>query len=169
MLIRILQRIVRKRPEPREPVRTTLDVLCDLLEEFEGVRLEAYVCPAGVPTIGAGSTRMLDGGPVKMGDRITREESRGLLRRDASEAYNAAYDMLPDGTPPNAVAGWASFIYNVGRSACCNSNALARYKRGDMEGAEREFKEWRKGGGKVLPGLVRRREREWKLISGESR
>lgn len=131
----------------------------DLIKQFEGLRLEAYVCPAGVLTIGYGTTS-----GVKKGDRITAEQAEALLRKDVEKfekAVNAAVTVPLNG---NQFSALVSFTYNLGAGALQKSTLLKLLNQGNYDAAAQEFLKWNKAGGKVLTGLVRRREAERTLF-----
>ncbi len=126
-----------------------------LIKQFEGLRLEAYRCPAGVWTIGYGHTS-----GVRQGMRITEADADRLLRQDLEPVLAA----LPEGLNANRRAALASFVFNVGIGAF-NRSTLRRMvveDAGNPRIAD-EFARWCYGGGKVLPGLVARRRAEAEL------
>lgn len=134
-----------------------------IVKNAEGLRLEAYLCPAGVWTIGYGHT----GTDVWPGLVITEKWAESLLERDLRtfEAYVSGYvkvDLTQD-----QFDALVSFVYNIGAEAFKNSTMLKKLNAGDYEGAAKEFPRWNKSKGKVLPGLVKRREAERKLFLGE--
>lgn len=136
----------------------------EVIKEAEGLRLEAYLCPAGVWTIGYGHT----GSDVWPGLVITEKWAEQLLEEDLKrfEAYVSGYvrvDLTQD-----QFDALVSFTYNVGAEAFKNSTLLRKLNAGDYEGASKEFARWNKSKGKVLPGLVKRREKERKLFVGEN-
>lgn len=127
----------------------------DLIKSFEGLRLTAYVCPAGVLTIGYGST----GPHVKPGMTITQHQAEGLLRSDLRrfEDFVAGHG----GTcTDNQFGALTSFAFNVGEGALEHSTLLNLHRQGKYGAAQLQFGKWTHGGGKVLPGLVRRRSAE---------
>lgn len=140
-----------------------------LLERFEGLRLRPYICPAGVPTIGLGSTRYLDGRPVRLTDSpITREHAYLLAREQILRDYLPAVLKLCPGVDTEARAeALVDFAYNLGSGNLKASTLRRRVNAGDWPAAQRELRKWVRGGGKVLPGLVLRREAEAALV-GES-
>lgn len=140
-----------------------------MLERFEGLRLRPYMCPAGVPTIGLGSTRYLDGKPVRLTDpAITREHAYLLAREQILRDYLPAVLKLCHGIDTEArAAALVDFVYNLGAGNLKASTLRRRVNAGDWPAAQRELRKWVRGGGKVLPGLVLRREEEAALV-GES-
>lgn len=131
-----------------------------LIKRFEGLRLEAYRCPAGVWTIGYGHT-----GGVCQGMKITEAEAERLLEEDLKPVLAA----LPEGLNVNRMAALASFVFNVGVGAF-NRSTLRRMiiENADNPCVADEFARWRYGGGKVLPGLVARRRAEAELYFTET-
>ena len=148
------------RTEPEQPKIDSVinDAGLALIKEFEGLRLEAYLCPAGVWTIGYGST----GEHVYQGKVITEAEAETLLRQDLWRfedcISNCVHVMLTD----NEYAALVSWCFNIGCGAATSSTLVRRLNA--YEDKERVIREelprWNKGGGGVLPGLVRRREAE---------
>ena len=131
----------------------------ELIKEFEGLRLEAYLCPANVWTIGYGHTKT-----VRKGMKITQEEADELLAGDVAWVKNCADSAIKVELSANQVAAVYSFIYNCGAGAFRSSTLLRKLNKADYEGAANEFKRWNKGGGRVLNGLVRRRKAEASLF-----
>lgn len=133
----------------------------DLVARFEGFRAAPYLCPAGVPTIGYGTTRYPSGRAVTMQDPpCTEPQARAWLAHalDGAEATVRRYVRTP--LTPGQRAALASFVYNVGAGAFASSTLLLRLQAGDMAGAAAEFGRWTRSGGRELPGLVARRAAE---------
>lgn len=136
-----------------------------LLIEFEGLKTNAYKCPAGVWTIGIGSTHYEDGSPVKEGDTITKEKAIEMCRLDVLNFRLSVSRMLPSTLPSGAIDACTLFAYNVGLGAA-NKSTLFKVINKDprnLTEIHTQFARWNKGGGKVLPGLVKRREREYRI------
>ena len=165
MLRNLFRRLRGRRPIVRQE-REAIDVLVDLLVRFEGFRRKAYLCPAKVWTVGYGCTRLPDGRPVKQNDRMDKKTARAMLHEEAETALAAAMRLTQGHASEAAAAGIASLIYNVGPGAVAKSRFLKAWNAGEIETAEKEFLDFCRAGGKVLPGLVRRREAEWKVITG---
>lgn len=127
----------------------------DLVKEFEGFRPTAYLCPAGVWTIGYGTTENVD-----PGDEVTEQEAEEMLMDDLLEASKAIDDLVDVELTQQQYDALTSFVYNVGRDAFRNSTMLRLLNAGDYDGAAKQFPRWNKGGGRVLAGLTRRREAE---------
>lgn len=134
-----------------------------LLHHHEGLRLEAYLCPAGVWTIGYGTTR-IDGRPVRPGERITKAEAERLFREDLRRFEKSVSSLVKVPMTQGQFDALVSFAYNVGVNAFRNSTLLRLLNKGDFQGAADQLPRWNKGGGKVLTGLVRRREDERQLF-----
>jgi len=133
-----------------------------VIKQFEGLRLTAYKCPAGVLTIGYGST----GAHVKPGMKITEQEAERLLLDDLSRFEVGVHEVIKQPLTQGQFDALVSFSFNVGLGALRESTLAAKLKAGDVVGAANEFARWNKAGGKVLPGLVKRREAERDLFVG---
>lgn len=127
----------------------------ELIKSFEGLELEAYLCPADIWTIGYGHT-----GNVKEGDSITKEEAEALLDKDLQTFRNGVKRLVKVPLNENQFGALVSFAYNLGLGSLQNSTLLKMLNAGDYTGAADQFLRWNKSGGKVLTGLVRRREAE---------
>lgn len=139
----------------------TLKILTDLLKRFEGCKLKAYKCPAGVWTIGFGSTR-----GVKEGDVITQAEADAMLLEEAQEYLDEALRLSPRlrSATPGQQAAIASFVYNCGAGNYKKSTLKRNIDAGDFNEAKHSIKMWKKADGKVLRGLVTRRQAEADLL-----
>jgi lysozyme len=131
----------------------------ELIKRFEGVKLRAYRCPAGVLTIGYGSTRAVRPGMV-----ITQAEADARLRDDLSDAEEAVAILIDVPLNPNEHAALVSLVYNIGAGAFGSSTLRRLLNSGDRKGAADQFKRWNKANGNVLKGLVRRRDHETTLF-----
>lgn len=132
-----------------------------LIKASEGLRLKAYLDPVGIPTIGYGST----GPHVAMGKAITHAEADALLRKDL-ERFERGVSELAGEMTPGQFSALVSFAFNVGLKALEESTLLRLHRAGDFVGAAAQFGRWTKAGGKVLPGLVKRRAAEAALYRG---
>lgn len=144
-----------------------LNLAAGLCRKFEGLRLTPYLCPAGVPTIGYGSTRYADGKAVTLLDSsITAAQAEELLmatlRRDYLPGVLRLSPSLTD--KPQVLGAIVDFAYNLGVAKYGGSTLRKRINTGDMAGARAELAKWVRGGGKVLPGLVARRAAESALL-----
>jgi len=136
-----------------------------LIKKFEGLRLEAYVCPAGIWTIGYGST-FIFGRRVEPNDIITEEEAEAaLLDHLECEVYPVLTALVHSELNQNQFDALCSFIYNLGKGAFEQSTLLRKLNRKDYAGAAREFKRWVYAGGKKLEGLITRRAAEAALFN----
>lgn len=128
----------------------------------EGEVLKAYRCPAGVLTIGVGITSAAGVGKVTSGMTITREQSRKLLRQALTRNYIPRVKRMGLDKKQNVFDASVSFDFNTGRIH--NASWVGRFLAGSYATAEKSFKSWNKGGGRVLAGLVRRRNHEWDVL-----
>lgn len=127
----------------------------ELIKKWEGLRLEAYLpTPNDVWTIGWGHTK-----GVKKGDVITQEEAQEFFEQDTAWVVDAVNKVEVD-LNQHQFDALCSFVYNVGETAFYKSTLLRKLNSGDYEGAANEFPRWNKQSGRVLRGLVRRREDE---------
>ena len=141
--------------------------LLELIKQFEGCKLKAYKCPAGKWTIGYGSTFYMDGSPVKEGDKITQEDAEIMLQKIVDDFRSQVTRFVPGTLPSGAVDALTSFAFNCGTAALQKSTLLKRIKENplNLKEIEGEFNKWVKGGGKILPGLVRRRAMEYRMYA----
>lgn len=133
----------------------------DLIKRFEGLRLLAYKCPAGIPTIGYGTTR-----GVKMGQTITPERAEQLLHEDVARLEEYITELVQAPITQGQWDALSSFTYNLGPANLERSTLLRLLNAGDYQGAAAEFDRWTRAGGKILTGLVRRRAAERALFEG---
>ena len=127
----------------------------DLIKKYEGLRLEAYKCPAGVWTIGYGHTK----GVVK-GTKISKEEAEELLKQDVSIVELQVVNTVGK-LAACKIDALVSFAYNVGVAAFRRSTLCRKVKANSDDPAIRnEFGKWVYAGSKKLQGLERRRKEE---------
>lgn len=140
----------------------------ELVEHFEGLRLEAYKCPAGVWTIGIGTTVYPDREKVKRGDVITREYAMECLRHDMAVVEFQIRQITTASLNEYQRGALASFTYNLGLRAFMNSTLLKKVNANPEDPTiQQEFEKWVLAGGKRLEGLVRRRKAEaWLYFHG---
>jgi len=131
-----------------------------LIKNFEGLRLEAYICPAGVLTIGYGST----GPHVKPGMKITQAEAERLLLKDLERFEAAVNDLVKVPLTQSMYDALVSFAFNCGIGALEDSTLLRLLNQRNYTGAAAQFDRWTKGPNGPLPGLVRRRDAEEALF-----
>lgn len=147
-------------------VTEALRLVMALCLHFEGLYLRPYLCPAGVPTIGVGSTRYLDGRRVTLADPpITREHAMVLLRhRLLTEFMPGVRRLCAAADTPGRIAALTDFAYNLGLGNLKASTLRKRVNAGRWDDVPGELRKWVRAGGRVLPGLVRRREAEITLL-----
>jgi len=144
-----------------------LELAAELCRRFEGFRSKPYLCPAGVATIGYGSTYYADGRKVQLTDRPMDEPgARALLMVELEHTYAPGVirlcpGLITDMPKFNAVV---DFVYNLGIGRLQSSTLRRKINAKDWEGAKEQLMLWTRGGGKVLPGLVKRRTAECALI-----
>lgn len=141
-----------------------------IIKKWEGCRLDAYLCPAGIPTIGYGSTRLIDG-PVRMGDKITQQMADEMLQNEVENLFApGVFTLLPMAKKWRAEqqAAIVSFAYNVGLGALEDSTLRKRLLTGEdaSKVVIEELPRWNKAGSLVLEGLVNRRKDEIALFTG---
>jgi lysozyme len=134
-----------------------------LLKKFEGCKLNAYKCPAGIWTIGYGHTSAAGEPAVTEGMTITREEAETILKRDLAKYEKPVADLVKVKLTQHQFDVLVDFAYNAGVGNLKSSTLLKKLNAGDYDAVPSELMKWTKGGGKELPGLVRRRraESEW--------
>jgi lysozyme len=133
-----------------------------LTRSFEGLRLEAYQDSAGIWTVGYGHT----GPEVHGGQRITEIQAEALLRSDLSSAVRAVQKAVLVNLAQHQFDALVDFCFNVGRGNFFGSSLLRYVNQGEFDNAAVQFGLWVHAGGKVIPGLVRRRAAEAALFSG---
>lgn len=134
----------------------------DLIKEFEGYSERVYMCAGGVYTIGYGHTK-----DVKPGDTCTREKAEEYLRLDVVEAEEAIEMLVEVPLTQNQFDALVSLVYNIGSGNFYDSTIrkVINLKMSDIEEYRKAWMMWVKSRNKVLKGLVRRREAEFKLFS----
>ena len=137
----------------------------DLIKQFESLRLEAYLCPAGVWTIGWGHTE-----GVRDGLRITEDLAEEFLRRDVAGVEQglptAIHAPLTQGQHDALVSLCFNLRGGAFRLPSIAPRLVAKMNAGDFMGAADELLDIDRANGKVLPGLVRRRAAERALFVG---
>jgi lysozyme len=129
-----------------------------LLKKFEGCKLKAYYCPAGVCTIGYGHTSAAGAPQVVDGMTITQADAEAILRQDLIKYERSVQDLVKVKLTQNQFDVLVDFAYNAGVGNLKSSTMLKKINSGDLDAVPAELMKWTKGGGKVLPGLVRRRQ-----------
>ena len=131
-----------------------------LIEKYEGFRAQAYKCPVGVWTYGYGSTTTPSGAAVKSGDTITKAKAEALIVDYLNRIVRPKLSGLR--LKPGQQAAIESIVYNVGPSFF-RSKCFAAIREKDWGTVYNNW-DWIKGGGKVLPGLIKRRSEELYLF-----
>jgi lysozyme len=131
-----------------------------LIKHFEGFVPTRYICPAGFWTIGIGHA-------IRKGEKwdtptatITYEEALALLDKDNNEAEYAVERLIKVPLTDGQFDALVSFAFNLGSGALQRSTLRSRLNREEYLGAAEEFNKWIWGGGRILPGLIKRRKAE---------
>ena len=132
-----------------------------LIKKFEGCELKAYQCSAGVWTIGYGHTK-----DVEEGDTISKDQAEEMLVEELHEYENYVNEYVNVALSQNQFDALVSWVYNLGPANLKASTMLKVLNDGKYEDEPYQMKRWNKAGGKVLDGLVRRREAEALLYQG---
>ena len=144
-----------------------LDIAAALCKQFEGFRGKPYLCPAGIPTIGYGSTYYADGRKVTLQDPpISEPGATELLLHELHHTFlpgvlRQCPILLTNEKKCNAAV---DFAYNLGVGRLQTSTLKRKINTQDWEGAKEQLMLWTKGNGKVLPGLLKRRTAECALL-----
>ncbi len=144
--------------------KTTSNAGLNLIKGFEGKRLNAYDDGVGVWTIGYGTIKYPNSVRVKKGDTCTEQQAEDYLRNDLAKFEAAINKLVKVPLTQNQFDALASFTYNLGETNLTNSTLLKKLNKGDYQGAADQFLVWNRAGGKVMKGLVRRREAERALF-----
>lgn len=133
----------------------------ELIQSFEGCKLTPYHCAAGVGTIGYGSTYGVDGKRVNLSHPpISMAQANQLFYRDVAIFSDKVRGLIKVPVSGQQFSAIVSLAYNIGVGNLKASTLLRKLNRLDYEGCANEFPKWRKAGGRVLRGLVRRRKAE---------
>jgi lysozyme len=144
-----------------------LEIAAELCRRFEGYRAKPYLCPAGVATIGYGSTYYADKRKVTLEDPpIDKDNANALLLVELEHTYLPGVlrncpGLIVDERKLNAIV---DFAYNLGVGRLQTSTLKRKINANDWEGAKAQLMLWTRGGGKVLPGLLKRRTAECALL-----
>ena len=133
-----------------------------LIKKFEGCELEAYQCSAGVWTIGYGHTK-----GVAPGDSVSQEEAEQMLVDELHEYESYINEYVTVALSQNQFDALVSWVYNLGPANLKASTMLKVLNSGEYEDVPAQMKRWNKAGGKILEGLIRRREAEACLYQGK--
>jgi lysozyme len=135
-----------------------------LIKCHESLRLKAYYDPVGVLTVGFGHTSAAGQPQVTPGMTITKAEAETILRRDLAKSERAVLDAVSVPLNDNQFAALVSFCFNVGATNFRKSSVLRCVNDRQFDRVPSRLALWNKGGGRVLPGLVRRRKEEGELF-----
>ena len=133
-----------------------------LIKKFEGCELKAYQDSVDVWTIGYGHTK-----GVEDGQEITQEEAEEMLASELDEYEGYINDLVECDLEQNQFDALVAWVYNLGPTNLRSSTMLKRLNANDLEDVPNQIKRWDKAGGKVLAGLVRRREAEALMFQNE--
>ena len=136
------------------PIRPP-QALLDFIKGWEGCKLVAYQDSVGVWTIGYGHTVN-----VHEGDTCTQEQADKWIADDVDERWHAIDQFIRATLAEHEMAAIVSLAFNVGVSAVAKSTLLSRVNNGDFGSAADEFLRWNRAGGKIVPGLTKRRQAE---------
>lgn len=134
------------------------DLAIHLVQEYEGYRSKAYICPAGIWTIGFGHT-----GGVKEGQTITEEEAINLLKQDLAKTQNELSNTVQVPVSKNQFIALMSFTFNIGITKVRTSTLMKYLNQGEYALAGKQLLRWVYANGVKLPGLEKRREAEYKI------
>jgi lysozyme len=155
------------------------DKAIEMIKHHEGVRQLPYRCPALLWTVGVG--HVIDPNHIKVpleqrkqlaipegwDRKLTMEEVNAILQKDLESFVRGVLRLCPNAAANQGhLDALTSFSFNVGLGNLQKSAIRMKYNRGDFEGAAEGFLDWTKAGGKILPGLVKRRKDERALFLG---
>jgi len=132
----------------------------EILKYFEGCKLTAYQDSVGVWTIGYGHTK-----GVYDGMTITQDQAEQMLLSELEEYEGYIENMVTVPLTQNQFDALVVWVYNLGPTNFKNSTLLKELNAGNYNAAGQEITRWNKAGGKVLAGLVKRREAEAELFN----
>jgi lysozyme len=136
-----------------------------LIKKFEGCKLLSYKCPAGVWTIGIGSTRYADGTPVKANQALPNEAAAIQLLTKTIAPYEHSVNTIGETFTQNEYDALVSLCYNIGSGNFISSTLVKMLKANEPKAeVAKQFLRWDKAGGKPLAGLTRRRNAEAELF-----
>ena len=131
----------------------------EIVKLYEGLKLQAYLCPAGVPTIGYGHTHN-----VKLGMTCTKEQAEEWVEDDFFHAKQDVLAVVRVPLTSNQLEALASFVFNLGVRKLIQSTLLKKLNASDYKGAAAEFDKWVFAGSVKLNGLIKRRASERQLF-----
>ena len=133
-----------------------------LIKKFEGCELKAYRCAANVLTIGYGVTK-----GVTEDMEISQEEAESLLQEEMHEYEGYINDMVKVPLEQHQFDAMVSWVFNLGSGNLSSSTLLKKLNNSEYDEVPAQIRRWNKAGGKVLDGLIRRREAEAKMFMNE--
>lgn len=132
----------------------------DLIKSFEGFSPTVYLCSAGVPTIGYGHA-------IKRGEQFTsisQEDAENILAKDVEVAEKGVLRLISVPLSDGQFDALVSFSFNLGTGALQRSTLRQKVNREEYTDASDEFLKWVRAGGRIVKGLVRRREAERRMF-----
>lgn len=148
------------------------DKAINMIRHHEGVRLKPYRCPAALWTIGVGHVLYPEQAKLPMAERLkyplqiehfrnfSHDEVNDILKNDLKRFEDGVRRLCPNSLSQSRLDALVSFSFNVGLGNLQRSSIRMKHNRGDFDGAADAFLMWTKAAGKVLPGLVKRRNDE---------
>lgn len=149
-------------PQPIGEIMQISEEGKNLIKKFEGCELEAYKCAAGVWTIGYGHIKT-----AVEGMKIDQATANELFDEEIVEYENYVNTAVTVPLSQNQFDAIVSWVFNLGNGNLLSSTMLKVINSGDHAGVPAQIKRWNKAGGKVLEGLIRRREAEALLYEGK--
>jgi len=141
------------------PVENDIDIACKFIAKWEGCRLVAYADIVGKMTIGYGRTTN-----VNEGDVISQEQADNWLREEVETFMRGVRSVITRPMTANQAAAFCSLAYNVGLAAFRGSTAARKFNDGDLLGAKQGILLYNRAGGKIVQGLINRRNAEVALF-----
>lgn len=148
------------------------DATIAMIKHHEGVKYKPYKCPAKLWTVGVGHVLYPEQGKMLITERdkfalkiedfreFSKNEVDNILKKDLQHFINGVIRYCPNNLNENRMGALVSFAFNVGLGTLQRSTLRQKHNRGDFDGVKAEFLKFTKAGGKILPGLVKRRNDE---------
>ena len=140
----------------------TSDEGISLIKKFEGCRLEPYFCSGNVLTIGFGHTK-----DVVENMRITEDTAEALLKEDLKDFEEQVSNLVKVELNQNQFDALIAWTFNLGSGNLSSSTLLKKLNNSEYDEVPAQIRRWNKAAGKVLDGLIRRREAEALLFEGK--
>lgn len=142
----------------------------ELLKQFEGLKLNAYLDSANIWTIGYGNTFYPDGRKVKKGDKITMEQAINIFPVVLNKFETGVNKLVTSNVNQNQFDAIVSLAYNIGLGALSRSSLLKKVNLNPNDPTiKNSFYVWNKAGGKKLKGLINRRLKEYEHYQGSTK